>query len=95
MDLYIYYRVACEHEPLLQTRVSAMQEMLAARHRVAFALKRRPQPRDGRHTWMEVYYAVPSAFEAELAAAVADTELSALIDGERHTEHFLDIRACA
>jgi hypothetical protein len=95
MDLYIYYRAACEHEAQVRTRVTDMQQNLAARHGVNGALKRRPAPQDGRHTWMEVYAGTPDGFEAVLAAAVRDAGLAELIDGERHIEFFMDIHPCA
>lgn len=95
MDLYIYYRAACPNEQALQARVAAMQARLAADHGVAAALKRRPEAKDGRHTWMEVYPSVPEGFAACVASAVRDAKLDELIDGERHVEFFMDIRACA
>jgi len=95
MDLYIYYRVRCEDAQVLQARVAAMQSVLSKEHGIAVALKRRSEKKDGRQTWMEVYPAVPQGFEASLAHAVAQAKLDALIDGERHTEYFLDVFSCA
>lgn len=95
MDLYIYYRVRSENAAALQVRASAMQHRLAAECGVACGLKRRPEEKEGRQTWMEVYEAVPDGFEATLDAAVARDGLADLIDGPRHTEHFMDIPACA
>lgn len=95
MDLYVYYRVATEHEQELQTRVTAMQSLLKTHYPVAVALKRRPEAKDGRHTWMEVYVDVPNGFETDLAAAVNTAAVAELIDGDRHIELFLDITACA
>lgn len=95
MDLYIYYRVRLEDAGALQARVSAMQQRLAAECGVAGCLKRRPEEKDGRQTWMEVYLAVPDGFETSLDAAVLQSALADLIDGPRHTEHFMDIPACA
>lgn len=95
MDLYIYYRVRSENAPELKTRVADMQRQLVADHGVAGALKRRPHEKDGLQTWMEVYEAVPAGFEASLDHAVARAGLAGLTDGPRHTEHFVDITACA
>jgi hypothetical protein len=95
MDLYIYYRVRCEHAQLLRTRARAMQASISAEYGIVTALKRRPEEKDGRHTWMEVYLAVPREFDAILERAVAQAELGALIDGPRHTEFFLDYTTCA
>jgi len=95
MDLYIYYRVSLNNASLLQQRVAAMQAQLSQQYKVAAELKRRPQARDGMHTWMEVYLDVPDGFESVLKVALADNQLETLLDGPRHTEHFLDLSPCA
>lgn len=95
MDLYIYYRVRSEDANALHTRALAMQQALAAETGITIGLKRRPEEKDGRQTWMEVYEAVPEGFEAILDRAVAQADLSPLIDGLRHTEYFLDVSSCA
>lgn len=91
MDLYVYYRVAAAQAERLRGRVIAMQEDLARSHGVAAALKRRPEERDGRQTWMEVYAAVPPGFDAVLEQAAADAGLISQTDGERHVERFVDL----
>ena len=95
MDWYIYYRARTEHAAKLQQSVAAMQARLSKESGIAGALKRRPLPQDGRHTWMEVYTAVPHDFEMILAEAVAAAGLLAWIDGDRHTEIFADARLVA
>jgi hypothetical protein len=95
MDMYVYYSVDSGRAEALRTRVAAMQATLAAAHDVVTALKRRPGEKNGRHTWMEVYLAVPDGFDSMLEQAVDRAELTTLIDGERHTEYFLDIAPCA
>lgn len=95
MDLYIYYRVRSENAALLQACASAMQQRLSAEFGVAGLLKRRPEEKDGRQTWMEIYQAVPAGFEEALEQAVVRDGLAPLIDGPRHTEHFVDIPTCA
>jgi hypothetical protein len=95
MDWYIYYRVRAEHDVLLHERVSAMQARLLQQAGITGALKRRPQIREGMHTWMEVYIAAPSNFDTILATEVANANLSVLIEGERHVEHFWDVTSCA
>lgn len=95
MDLYIYYRIRRENSPALRERVARMQDGLRAETGVAAALKRRPEEKDGLQTWMEVYLAIPDGFERVLDAAVDREVLATLIDGPRHTEHFVDIPACA
>ena len=95
MDLYIYYKVGAAAAGELAGRVKALQAALAASHRVAATLKRRPGEQDGLQTWMEVYPDVPTGFDAALAQAVSGSGIDALITGQRHTEIFVDIPACA
>jgi hypothetical protein len=95
MDLYIYYRVRSEHIEALRDRALAMQKSLSGEYGIVSGLKRRPEEKDGRQTWMEVYEAVPENFEAILERAVAQAGLAGLIDGQRNTEYFLDVSSCA
>lgn len=94
-DWYVYYRVRVECAHKLQVRVAAMQNFLLRACTVNGTLKRRRQARDGRHTWMEIYTAVPENFEAILGSAVLAAKLGELIDGERHNEQFWDPESCA
>jgi len=89
MDLYIYYRVAAEHASQFGSAAAAMQATLSRRHQIASALKRRPDIKDGRHTWMEVYLGVPEDFTLLIKQAVEQSGITALIDGPRHTEFFI------
>jgi hypothetical protein len=95
MDLYVYYRVRSVDAPAFCAQALAMQHTLAREHGVATALKRRPEEKDGLHTWMEVYSSVDDDFAAHLDQAVADCGLASLIDGVRHSEQFLDVFPCA
>lgn len=95
IDLYVYYRVRTEHAALLREKVAAMQRCLSQEYGIVTALKRRPEEKDGRHTWMEIYLAVPEGFGEILDNAVAETKLAAVIDGQRNTEIFLDYSTCA
>jgi hypothetical protein len=95
MDLYVYYRVRSANTQTLQARVEAMQKRLAREHGIVIGLKRRPEEKEGRQTWMEIYQAVPSGFETALEHAVSREDLSALIDGQRNTEYFVDVSPCA
>ncbi len=92
MDLYVYYRVRADDAARLQPQVRAMQDALSHRHQVQASLKRRPEEKDGRQTWMETYLNVPEHFAAALAGAAASLTL---IDGERHIETFVDLAPCA
>lgn len=95
MDLYIYYRVRSVQADTLQQQVGRMQAALSREHKVATELKRRPEEQDGYHTWMEVYLDTPEQFESALQQQVTAAGLTALIDGPRHTERFLDVSPCA
>jgi hypothetical protein len=95
MDLYVYYRVRVGDATQLQAQVATMQLKLGREHGVVTALKRRPEAKDGRHTWMEVYLAIPDGFENALSQAIMHTQLAGLIDGERHAEYFVDAAPCA
>lgn len=95
MDIYVYYRVPLANVTMLQPRLQAMQQSLAAQHEIACSLKRRPEPIEGCQTWMEIYQQVPEHFAAVLEEAVASLELMTLIAGERHVETFVDLEACA
>lgn len=95
VDLYIYYTVRDEHADLLAPRIRAMQAELAARHAIGTRLMRRPETRDGKQTWMEVYAATADGFPAALELALNDADVGSLIDGQRHIEVFTDISTCA
>ncbi|MGH8807334.1 MAG: DUF4936 family protein [Noviherbaspirillum sp.] len=95
MDLYIYYQVRGTNTPALRTRMDALQRCLSREYDIVSGLKRRPGEKDGLQTWMEIYQAVPAGFQAALEQAVAQAELTALIEGQRHIEHFVDVSSCA
>lgn len=95
MDIFIYYRACVADADVLRLRVLRMQADLTVQHTVKAALKRRPEAQDGMHTWMEVYAAVPSGFEASLSRAVMDAGLGQWIAGARHAEYFQDVSSCA
>lgn len=95
MDLYIYYRVANANSQELRGRVVDMQRSLSQDYGIVGSLKRRPEQKDDRQTWMEVYHTAPDGFEAALERAVVHAGLAELIDGPRHTEYFVDVSSCA
>ncbi|RZI42794.1 DUF4936 family protein [Herbaspirillum sp. HC18] len=95
MDLYVYYRVRHENVAALRARAETMQRCLSEEYGIVPGLKRRPEEKDGMQTWMEIYEAVPSDFEAALERAVAREGVDALIDGRRNTEYFVDVSSCA
>ncbi|TFW09414.1 DUF4936 family protein [Oxalobacteraceae bacterium OM1] len=94
-DFYVYYRVPVEHAAALRLRVEAMQRRLAMECAIVGRLKRRPEEKDGRQTWMEVYAGAPDDFAATLERVAHDADVSSLIDGGRHTETFVDFPECA
>lgn len=91
MDIFVYYKVRTGLADALAGSVLEMQADLRKKYRVATALKRRPAEKDGCHTWMEIYPAVPDGFDALLEEAVVRLKLATLIDGERHAEYFMDV----
>jgi hypothetical protein len=91
MDLYIYYKARIEHSNSLQLAALSMQSAVASKLNIATALKRRPDAKDGLHTWMEVYLDVPTDVETHLTYSLSQTNLSAIIEGGRHTEYFLNV----
>ncbi|GAB3551266.1 hypothetical protein GCM10027343_35360 [Noviherbaspirillum agri] len=95
MDLYIYYRARCENADALCTQARAMQQCLSREYGIVTGLKRRPEAKDGQHTWMEIYQNVPANFVDALESAVVQAGLPALIDGQRNIEYFLDVSSCA
>ena len=76
-------------------RIAAMQAALADSHGVQGRLMRRPEAPDGVQTWMEVYEATGTGFDAALATAVEQAAVSGLIEGKRHIEVFTEISPCA
>jgi hypothetical protein len=95
MDLYVYYQVPIEQAEQLRASVRAMHISIAAEQGVTGTLKRRPEEQNGRHTWMEIYTAIPDGFDKALERAAGDVGLKALIIGTRHTEYFMDAGPCA
>lgn len=95
MDFYVYYKVAPDTAAALAPRVKQVQQQLAASHGVTTALKRRPGQQNGMQTWMEVYTGAAPNFAAVLEQAVQQSGIAAYAMGDRHTELFMDLEACA
>jgi hypothetical protein len=95
MDLYVYYQVPIEQAEQLLASVRAMQIFIAEEQGIVGALKRRPEEQNARHTWMEIYPAIPDGFDKSLERAVEQAEVASLIVGPRHNEYFLDAGPCA
>lgn len=95
MDLYVYYRVPHEQAAALLPRVVELQQCVFRDYGIVTGLKRRPEEKNGRQTWMEIYSSVPDGFEQHLDSAVANAGITHLIDGSRNAEHFVDLPPCA
>lgn len=86
IDLYVYYRVKAANAAVLASRVQTMQAMLGTGQ-----IKRRPDEKDGLQTWMEVYTCTSSDFAERLAHAALEAGVHQYIEGDRHTEVFMDL----
>ncbi|NEX59708.1 DUF4936 family protein [Noviherbaspirillum galbum] len=95
MDLYVYYRVDPRHADALRDRVLAMQSGLTREYGIVTGLKRRPEEKDGRQTWMETYAGVTAGARQGIDRAVEQAGLASFIDGQRHVECFVDVAPCA
>ncbi|HWH84623.1 MAG TPA: DUF4936 family protein [Burkholderiaceae bacterium] len=92
-ELFVYYRVREADAPAAARIAREFQARLRAQHPALLTrLLRRPQAADGFVTWMEVYAAAPDGIDAALQAQIeiAAAALRPLLDGERHTEVFID-----
>lgn len=92
MDRYIYYRAPVGKADLLRQRVFQMHELITAQTGVRCDFKRQAQPRDGLHTWMEIYCGIPRDFDERLHRFEVEAELPSLIVGARHVDDFVDCR---
>lgn len=91
LELFIYYRAAVADAAAVEHAAVAFQRTLRERHPgLGARLLRRPQERDGLHTWMEAYV-LPAGRDVALRADI-EREAAALsrwIVGGRHVEAFL------
>ena len=95
-ELFVYYRAQVADAAAVQTIAEAVQTALRARHPWLIArLLRRPDPRDGCHTWMETYAADPALAPAGIDPSLQDAidraaaDLQPLLASPRHTEVFV------
>jgi Domain of unknown function (DUF4936) len=95
MDLYIYYRVSNEHSAQLQSQVMTLQKHINDQYEIRSSLKRRIEENVPYQTWMEIYFSVPDQFLKVIDHAVSVANLARWIEGERHTEIFVDMSQCA
>lgn len=91
VHLYVYYKVRAADAAAMLARVHAMQAELVVATSVRARLQRRVEEApDGLETWMEIYPDSQADFAAQLAAAVAQSDVEALCEA-RHVERFEDI----
>ncbi|VVE11601.1 DUF4936 family protein [Pandoraea terrigena] len=96
MDCYVYYRVSSHNAGAARLAVARLFALTATRFGVSGRLQWRDNAsaRDtaaGTTTWMERYDGVGHAFVAALTPLAVESGLTALIDGERHAECFVDV----
>ena len=91
-ELFVYYRADAAHAAALAAAVQRMQAALCAHHAgLAARLLRRPELREGQHTWMETYTLPAGADAARMADLIEQSAAQALspwLAGPRHVEHF-------
>ena len=94
MEIYIYYAIREQDAALARQRVEALQQRIASDYGIVSRLKRRPESINATQTWMETYSAVPAGFDQVIEQVAAQNGLSALVQGERHIEYFVDLPPC-
>jgi hypothetical protein len=94
-SLYCYYRVGADHAAQLLPLVRRMQAKLAPGCAFGTGLKVRPATGDSLQTWMEIYDGTCAGFDEQLAAAVDAAGIAGLVEGNRHTEAFMEMPPCA
>ncbi|VVE30566.1 hypothetical protein PHO31112_03615 [Pandoraea horticolens] len=95
MDCYVYYRVSSHNATAARQAVAQLFALTAARFGASGRLQWRADTSAndtaaGTTTWMERYDNVGPAFVASLPSLAAESGLTALIEGDRHTECFVD-----
>ncbi len=91
MDLYVYYKVRTSDAQAFGDRAREWLKQLSADYGVAASLSRRPEAKDGLHTWMEVFPQAGEPLELDLDRRMKDFGLDTFICGERRVERFLRV----
>ncbi|MEI7786388.1 MAG: DUF4936 family protein [Betaproteobacteria bacterium] len=89
LDLFVYYRVPASQESAHLAQTRALLAELRQRSGVEGRLSRRPEAKEGLHTWMESFIDLPAAQEAAVKDHLADPRGADFIAGERHSERFV------
>jgi len=90
LDRYVYYRAPVARAAEVQRCVLAMLQQVTQQTGVRCELKRRPEPQEALHTWMEVYHGIAAGFDEALRQAERQHALATLIVGARHSDDFLN-----
>lgn len=89
LDLFVYYRVRASQESAHLAQTRALLSELHQRSGISGRLSRRPEAKDGLHTWMESFIDLPAASEPAVSAHLSDPRSAAFVEGERHSERFV------
>jgi Domain of unknown function (DUF4936) len=89
LDLFVYYRVPANQESAYLAQTRTLLAQLRQTSGIEGRLSRRPEAKEGLHTWMESFLDLPTAKEAAVSAHLADPRSASFIEGERHTERFV------
>ncbi|VVD65506.1 DUF4936 family protein [Pandoraea fibrosis] len=101
MDCYVYYRVSSHNAAAAHAAVTRLFALTGTRFGVPGRLQWRADASvndaaAGTTTWMERYDGASPAFVASLPQLAVESGLTALIEGERHAECFIDAQTpCA
>ena len=89
---YVYYRIREDQAAAARVAARRMCDLLAERGRESPVLRRRPDTSaQGLQTWMEVYVRWNPTDASPIERAVSESGLGPLIQGERHSEVFVDL----
>lgn len=88
-DIYVYYRIHEGAQSVARESVARVFDALRQSVGVVGRLSRRV---DDPLTWLESYQQVPdcAAFESALSRALEGSGLPECVNGERHSEHFVE-----
>lgn len=89
IDLYVYYRVHAGDEHAHLAQAQTLLAGLRERHGVQGRLSRRPQAKDGMHTWMLSFTDLGASQEDAVMGALALPQHGPPIEGQRHVERFI------
>ena len=89
LDRFVFYRWRASQESAYLAQARTRLAQLHQSSGIEGLLRRRPEAKEGLHTWMESFIDLPAAQEAAVSAHLADPRSASFIEGERHTERFV------